>query len=112
MADVDRGHRDQWAVGYFVTCAALHERGEEVLAVNGALPTVELCAAELARLGVGRVGARQHMQLHELGELVPPASVPSSLVVATGDDVELVAEWFAAFMGDADEQAGRPRGAS
>src|SRR3954468_8161104 len=30
---------------------ALHERGEEVLAVNGALPAVERCAAELTRLG-------------------------------------------------------------
>jgi GNAT superfamily N-acetyltransferase len=91
---------------------ALHERGEEVLAVNGALPAVVLCAAELARLGGGRVGVSQHTRLHELGELVRPASVPGGLVVATGDDVELVMEWFAAFMGDADEQAGRPRGAS
>jgi predicted GNAT family acetyltransferase len=33
-------------------------------------------------------------------------------VVATEDDLELVTQWFAAFMGDADEQAGRPRGAS
>ena len=43
---------------------------------------------------------------------MPPAPVPGGLVVATEDDVELVMEWFAAFMGDADEQAGRPRGAS
>jgi predicted GNAT family acetyltransferase len=33
-------------------------------------------------------------------------------VVATEEDVELVEEWFAAFSGDADEQAGRPRGSS
>ncbi|MFI5066288.1 MAG: GNAT family N-acetyltransferase [Streptosporangiales bacterium] len=44
---------------------ALHERGEEVLGLNGALPAVDL-----------------------------------------------VMQWFGAFMGDADEQAGRPRGAS
>ncbi|MFR9780218.1 GNAT family N-acetyltransferase [Micromonospora sp. MS34] len=92
--------------------AALQERGEEVLAVNGALPAAELCAAELARLGGGRVSVGQHTRLHELGELVPPTPVPGRLVVATEDDLALATEWFAAFMGDADEQAGRPRGAS
>ena len=91
---------------------ALHERGEEALAVNGALPAVELCAAELARLGGGQVQVSQHTRLHELGELVWPAPVPGGLVAATEDDVELVTAWFGAFMGDADEQAGRPRGAS
>ncbi len=91
---------------------ALHERGEEVLAVNGARPPVDLCAAELARLGGGRVQVSLHTRLHELGELVWPAPVPGGLRAATEDDVELVMEWFGAFMGDADEQAGRPRGAS
>lgn len=91
---------------------ALHERGEEVLAVNGALPAVELCAAQVTRLGGGQVQVGQHTRLHELGELAWPAPVRGGLQVATEDDVELVAEWFAAFMGDADEQAGRPRGAS
>ena len=91
---------------------ALHERGEEVLGLNGALPAVDLCAAELARLGGGRVQVSQHTRLHELGELVRPAPVPGGLQAATEDDVDLVTEWFGAFMGDADEQAGRPRGAS
>jgi FR47-like protein len=91
---------------------ALHERGEEVLGLNGALPAVELCAAELTRLGGGRVQVSQHTRLHELGELVWPAPVPGGLQAATENDVELVMEWFGAFMGDADEQAGRPRGAS
>jgi hypothetical protein len=91
---------------------ALYERGEEVRAVNGALPAVELCAAELARLGGGRVTVAQHTRLHELGELIPPTPVPGALKVATDDDVDLVEQWFAAFMGDADEQAGRPRGSS
>ncbi|MBQ1031317.1 GNAT family N-acetyltransferase [Micromonospora sp. C97] len=89
---------------------ALHEREEEVLAVNGALPAVELCAAELTRLGGGRVDITQHTRLHELGELTMPPPVPGGLTVATEDDVELVTDWFAAFMDDADEQAGRPRG--
>jgi hypothetical protein len=90
----------------------LHERGEEVLAVNGARPAVDLCAAELTRLGGGRVQVSQHTRLHELGELVWPVPVPGGLRAATEDDVEVVMQWFGAFMGDADEQAGRPRGAS
>ena len=100
---------DQAAVALART---LHERGEEVLAVNGALPAVDLCAAELTRLGGGQVQVSQHTRLHELGELVWPAAVPGGLQAATEDDVDLVMEWFGAFMGDADEQAGRPRGAS
>ena len=100
---------DQAAVALART---LHERGEEVLAVNGALPAVVLCAAELTRLGGGQVQVSQHTRLHELRELVWPAAVPGGLQAATEDDVDLATEWFGAFMGDADEQAGRPRGAS
>ena len=91
---------------------ALHQRGEEVLAVSGARPAVDLCAAVLTRLGGGRVQVSQRTRLHELGALVWPAPVPGGLPAATGDDVDLVMEWFGAFTGDADEQAGRPRGAS
>jgi len=60
----------------------------------------------------GRVQVGVHTRLHELGELVWPAPVPGGLRAAAEDDVDLVLEWFGAFMGDADEQAGRPRGAS
>jgi hypothetical protein len=91
---------------------ALHERGEEVLGLNGARPAVDLCAAELARLCGGRVQVSVHTRLHELGELVWPAPVPGGLRAATEGDVDLVMEWLGAFMGDADEHAGRPRGAS
>ena len=91
---------------------ALHERGEEVLGLNGALPAVDVCAAELARLCGGRVQVSVHTRLHELGVLARPAPVPGRLRAATVGDVDLVMEWFGAFMGDADEQAGRPRGAS
>jgi hypothetical protein len=90
----------------------LHERGEQVGAVNGALPAVDVFATELARLGGGRVEVAQHTRLHELGELVPPAPAPGRLVAATADDLELAVEWFAAFAADADAQAGRPAGAS
>lgn len=91
---------------------ALDGRGEEVLAINGALPAVHVCAAELARLCGGRVEVSQHTRLHELTALTPPAPVPGRLVAATERDVELVVEWITAFMGDADEQAGRRRGSS
>jgi hypothetical protein len=90
----------------------LHARGEEVRAVNGALPAARTFADETARLAGGRVDVAQHTRLHELAELVPPAPVPGRLVVATEDDIALATAWFEAFMGDADEQAGRPRGSS
>src|SRR5271163_740907 len=82
---------DQAAVALART---LHERGEEVLGLNGARPAVELCAAELTRLGGGRVQVSQRTRLHELGELVWPAPVPGGLQAATEDDVDLVTEWF------------------
>ncbi len=90
----------------------LYERGEEVLGLNGALPAVELCAGELARMCGGRVEVGQHTRLHELGDLKQPASVPGELVAATQGDLELAMEWFAAFADDADQQAGRPHGAT
>jgi hypothetical protein len=89
----------------------LHERGEQVTAVNGALPAVERCAAELARLDAGRVEVGQRTRLHELGELRMPARVPGAMVAVAEDDVGLAMEWLGTFAADADEQAGRPRGA-
>lgn len=91
---------------------ALHGRGEEVLAVNGALPAARVFADETARLAGGTVTVALHTRLHELTEVVPPAPVPGRLVVATEDDLDLALAWYEAFMGDADEQAGRERGAS
>ena len=90
----------------------LHERGETVRAVNGALPAVGAFADETARRAGGRVSVAQHTRLHELGDLVSPRPVPGHLVPATDHDVDLVRTWFEAFMGDADVQAGRARGAS
>ncbi|MEV6965249.1 GNAT family N-acetyltransferase [Hamadaea sp. NPDC051192] len=91
---------------------ALHERGEEIAAINGALPAVQLCATELVRHQSGRVEVGQHTRLHELGDLIPPKRVPGELRRATEDDVDLVQAWYEAFGADADEQAGRPRGTS
>ena len=90
----------------------LHERGEEVRAVNGALPAVQVFGAETVALAGGRVEVAAHTRLHELGELVVPAPVPGRLVTASEEDLPLATAWFEAFMGDADEQAGRPRGSS
>jgi GNAT superfamily N-acetyltransferase len=90
----------------------LHDRGETVRAVNGALPAVAAFADETARLAGGRVSVAQHTRLHELGDLALPRPVPGHLVPATDHDVDLVRAWFEAFMGDADVQAGRARGAS
>ncbi|WFF05417.1 GNAT family N-acetyltransferase [Micromonospora sp. WMMD1076] len=91
---------------------AWHRRGERIRAVNGALPAARACADEIARLDGGRVEVAQHTRLHLLDHLTPPAPVPGALRAATADDVDLVAAWFGAFTADADEQAGRPRGAS
>ncbi|MDW3848259.1 GNAT family N-acetyltransferase [Micromonospora sp. BRA006-A] len=90
---------------------AWHRRGERVRAVNGALPAARACADEVARLDGGRVAVAQHTRLHLLDHLTPPAPVPGALRAATTDDIDLVAAWFGAFTADADEQAGRPRGA-
>jgi predicted GNAT family acetyltransferase len=87
----------------------LYERGEQVLGVNGALPAVDLFAAEMVRLVGGRVEVAHHTRLHELRQLTFPRPVPGRLVTASENDVDLVSEWFTAFMGDADEQAGRRR---
>lgn len=100
---------DEAAVGL---ARVLYERGEEVLAINGALPAVQLCAQELGRLVGGRVEVAQHTRLHELRRLVQPPAVPGALRLATEDDVTLIIDWFNAFNADSDAQAGRPRGAS
>jgi hypothetical protein len=90
----------------------LHRRGEEVLAVNGALPAAQLCAQELARLRGEAASVTQHTRLHEVVEVIPPRPTPGRLVVATEAHLDLVRGWFEAFGADADEQAGRPPGSS
>ena len=96
----------------------LVERGEQVGGVNGALPAARVCAEEIAaRSGSGvEVEVAQHTRLFELGELVAPAPAPAQAPVpgrprvAEPDDVDLVHGWFAAFLHDADLQAGRVAG--
>jgi hypothetical protein len=85
----------------------LHERGEVVGGVNGALPAAQLFADETARLTGAVAAAHEHVRLFELGELVMPAAPPGRLRPAGHDDADLCLAWFRAFGADAAEQAGR-----
>ena len=85
----------------------LHERGEEVRGVNGALPAARIVAEETARLAGGEARVDEHMRLFELGELRVPAPPAGRLRPAGQDDAELCLDWFEAFAVDAAEQAGR-----
>jgi RimJ/RimL family protein N-acetyltransferase len=88
----------------------LHDRGEAVTGVNGALPAARTCAEELARPTSRRVETSMHTRLHRLDGLVPPRPARGVLRAATQEDVGLALEWYEAFARDADEQAGRPPG--
>ncbi len=88
----------------------LHERGEPVTGVNGALPAARTCAEELARLTGRRVETAMYTRLHRLDTLVPPRPARGTLRAAAPEDVGLALAWYEAFARDADEQAGRPPG--
>jgi predicted GNAT family acetyltransferase len=85
----------------------LHERGEQVAGVNGALPAVEAFAAETARLTDGSHWVAEHTRLFELGTLVEPVAPHGRARFARPDEVDLVLAWHDAFGRDAAEQAGR-----
>jgi FR47-like protein len=85
----------------------LHERGEVVGGVNGALPAAQLFAEETARLTGGVAKVDEHLRLFELDELVVPPAPAGRVRPATRDDAELCLAWFRAFGADAAEQAGR-----
>ncbi len=88
--------------------AALVERGEEVLGLNGALPAARTLATELARRTGSRARVHEHTRLHVLKQLVEPRVAPDGRPrVAIPADVELALAWFRAFHADAAEQAGR-----
>ena len=96
--------------GAVALARALHDRGEYVVAANGALPTTEVFARETARLLGRGVAVGQHTRLFELGDLVEPPAPPGRLRAARPEDVDIALAWFEAFMVDADEQAGREPG--
>jgi GNAT superfamily N-acetyltransferase len=91
---------------------SLLDRGEQVLAANGALPAVRTFCEDMATATGKRARVAQHTRLFELGELVAPGAAPGGLRPARADELGVVASWFAAFMTDADEQAGREPGTS
>jgi RimJ/RimL family protein N-acetyltransferase len=93
--------------GAVALARALHERGEPVAAINGALPAALLVAEETARLAGGEATVDESTRLHLLGDLVEPVEVPGRLRPAVPADVDLALAWFAAFEQDAAEQAGR-----
>jgi len=86
---------------------ALHERGEALGGVNGALPAARIVAEETARLSGGAASVHEHLRLFELGVLVPPENPPGGLRPATRNDAELCLAWFRDFAHAAAEQAGR-----
>ncbi|RYP88980.1 GNAT family N-acetyltransferase [Nocardioides guangzhouensis] len=90
----------------------LHERGEALGGVNGALPAVRLIADETVRLAGGAVVVDQHTRLFELRELAPPVPPPGHLRLVEEHEAPLALDWFLAFHDDADEQAGRAPGES
>jgi len=85
----------------------LHERGEALGGVNGALPAARVVAEETARLSGGAASVHEHLRLFELGDLVLPESPPGRLRSATRDDADLCLAWFRDFAHAAAEQAGR-----
>jgi GNAT superfamily N-acetyltransferase len=86
---------------------ALHERGEVLGGVNGALPAVEVIADETVRLAGGSAEVHQSTRLWEATEVTVPPAPPGRLRPATEQDASLVLDWFTAFHTEADEQAGR-----
>lgn len=86
---------------------ALHERGEQVGGVNGALPAARIVAEETARLTGGAAIVHEHLRLFELGDLVVPPAPAGRLRPATPADAELCLAWFLDFEHAAAEQAGR-----
>lgn len=90
----------------------LHERGEPLGGVNGALPGTRACAEESARLTGGRAEVAMHTRLFRLDAVVPPRPVAGALRPAVPEDADLALAWFAAFVRDADAQAGREPGSA
>ncbi|MGB3258055.1 MAG: GNAT family N-acetyltransferase [Ornithinimicrobium sp.] len=90
----------------------LHHHQEALVQVNGALPTVRVCAEESARLIGGSVQVSMRTRLLEVRKVIAPPRAEGHLRVARARDVALAIAWCAAFMADADEQAARPPGST
>ncbi|HET6152757.1 MAG TPA: GNAT family N-acetyltransferase [Marmoricola sp.] len=95
---------DQAAV---LLARALHERGEDVRAIDGFVPTIDVFAGELAALSGRAVEPRERMSLYEVVDLVEPPMAAGTMRIADAEDGDLVHAWLELFSADASEQAGR-----
>ncbi|MBC9734695.1 GNAT family N-acetyltransferase [Nocardioides marmotae] len=88
---------------------SVHERGEHLGAVNGALPAARVVAEETAALVGGEVVVEEHLRLWELPGLdaVVDHDAPGRLRPAAPADVATCVAWWTAFAADAAEQGGR-----
>lgn len=89
---------------------ALHDRGEEVTAVNGALPAARVVAEETARLTGRTARVHERLRLHVLGEQRPPRPAPGALRPVREDELDELARWWASFQREVDRAAGRDAG--
>ncbi len=90
----------------------LHERGDQVTAINGATSAAWALAEESGLVSGCRVELVSTARLFELGDLRAPEPPPGRFRRARLSDAEVITEWFALFMADADEQSGRDPGTS
>lgn len=84
----------------------IHERGEALAGVNGALPTVQLVAEETARLTGRTARMLEQVRLWEATSITLPSGVPGRLREAREDEAALAQEWYLDFGPAAAEQAG------
>jgi len=106
------GNHPAYLLGMPATAArdlarVLHDRGEELAGVNGALPAAEVCAAETAALTGATVRVAEHTRLHVLDVLREPVPPAGRARHARAAEVDQVVAWYGAFGRDAAEQAGR-----
>lgn len=83
-------------------------RDEKITMINGSQRPARLVADRLAVHSGGQVSVRERTRLFELGDLVFPKGIPGALRVAGPGDLDLVHRWRDEFLGEAEEQAGRP----
>ncbi len=86
---------------------ALRDRGVVVTAANGAMPTTQVFADEVAGFTGATVEIYERTRLFHLPALVDPAVPSGRLRVAGRDDTELCLAWFRDFIVAVDEVAGR-----
>ncbi|NHC22371.1 GNAT family N-acetyltransferase [Nocardioides sp. IC4_145] len=88
---------------------AVHERGERLDGVNGALPAARVVADEAAALAGAEAVVDEHLVLWELPGLAALVDhdAPGRLRAAEPDDVPLCVRWWDAFAVDSAEQGGR-----